>query len=158
MSPGNTRPPLRTGPSRGKAIALLLSLLLALVACAEADSATPGTSDCPEGLEPAVEYRLYFGLTDGGGTEISQEEWQWFLDRIITPRFPNGLTVLEAYGQWDPPTGDLVRQSTRVLVVGVPDSWEGDAWGLLGEITSEWENLFDGAVYHLVRDSCAGIR
>ena len=136
---------------------LLLSALLALAACGESSSTTARSIDCPEGLEPAVEYRLYFGLTDSGGGDIGQEEWQWFLDRVITPRFPNGLTVLEAYGQWQPPAGDPVRESTRVLVVGVPDSWEGDAWSLFGAITDVWKQLFDGVVYHLVQDSCAGI-
>ena len=149
--------PLERGFLLKPATFLLLAVLLALAACAGEDSGTPSPADCPEGLEPAVEYRLYFGLTDGGGSEISQEEWNWFLDRVITPRFPNGFTVLEAHGQWQPPTGDLVRESSRVLVVGVPNSWEGDAWGLISEITGEWEKLFDGVVYHLVQDSCAGI-
>jgi hypothetical protein len=45
---------------------------------------------------------LYFGLgpvapSDGGAAEA---RWRAFLDREVTPRFPDGLTVLEAYGQW----------------------------------------------------------
>lgn len=157
MAYRNTRPPAEKRRRLTLAASPLLAVLLAFVACSEAGSTASESRDCPEGLEPAVEYRLYFGLTDGSGSEIRGEEWQWFLDRVITPRFPNGFTILDAYGQWQPPAGELVRESTMVLVVGVPDSWEGDAWGLLGEITGEWKNLFDGVVYHLVRDSCAGL-
>ena len=99
----------------------------------------------------------FFGLTNGSGEAIAEGEWQDSLAAVITPRFPGGLTVLDAYGQWQPPAGDLHRESTRVLLVGVADSWEGDAWGLLAEIRDEWDRRHGGVVYHLVRDACAGI-
>jgi hypothetical protein len=49
-----------------------------------------------------VRSELYFGLgatdvSDGGVAEI---RWRSFLDREVTPRFPDGLSVFEAYGQW----------------------------------------------------------
>jgi hypothetical protein len=34
------------------------------------------------------------------GSLVSSEQWQQFLDRHITPRFPEGLTVIEASGQY----------------------------------------------------------
>ncbi len=130
----------------------LLALLLALASCVEFSS-----SECPAGLEPATGYRLFFGLSDISGKVIPEEEWQGFLDSVITPRFPDGLTILDAYGQWLPPSGDLHRETTRVLLVGVADSDERDTWRLLGEITAEWNRRFDGVVYHLVQEACAGI-
>ena len=139
-------------------VAALLPLLLALAACVDEDTNTSQMLQCPEGLEPATEYRLYFGLTDHAGKVIAQEDWQNFVDSVVTPRFPDGLTILNAYGQFQPPSGDLIRQPTRVLVVGVADSWEGDAWALLGEIRDEWARLHGGVVYHLVQEACAGIR
>ena len=135
----------------------ILPLLLALTACVDVETNTEGTLQCPEGLEPATEYRLYFGLTDSAGAEISQDQWQNFVDGAITPRFPDGLTILDAYGQFQPPGADLIREFSKVLVVGVPDSWEGDAWTLLGEVRDEWKQRHGGVVYHLVQEACAGV-
>ncbi len=62
---------------------------------------------------------LYFavGNEDGSGL-IDQTQWRQFLDREVTPRFPDGLTVLDGYGQWRFQRDDrLVRQRCKVLVV-----------------------------------------
>lgn len=61
----------------------------------QGDAAHPGAAHW-------LRSELYFGLgsadvTDGGVGEI---RWRSFLDREVTPRFPDGLTVFEAYGQW----------------------------------------------------------
>ena len=36
---------------------------------------------------------LYFGRDKNDGTQVSDEEWSKFLDEIVTPKFPDGLTV-----------------------------------------------------------------
>jgi hypothetical protein len=132
-------------------LAALLSLLLALASCMEIN-----TSECPAGLEPATEYRLFFGLSDISGQVIPEEEWKDFLDNVITPRFPDGLTILDVYGQSQPPSGGLRRESTKVLLVGVADSEGVDAWSLLDEITDDWRRRHSRVPYHLVQESCAG--
>src|SRR5580658_862505 len=45
---------------------------------------------------------LYFGVGsfDSPDDSVAEIRWQAFLDREVTPRFPDGLTVLDAYGQW----------------------------------------------------------
>ena len=139
------------------ALMALLPLSLVLVGCVDAETSTGGSDGCPDGLEPATEYRLFFGLTDSNGEVIAEEEWQDFLRDVITPRFPGGLTILDAHGQWQPPSGDLHRESTRVLLLGVSDNDEGDPWSLLSEITAEWGRRHSGVVYHIVQDACAGI-
>jgi hypothetical protein len=68
--------------------------------------------------DPMVETRLYFGLRIEGGGEVSDAQWREFLDSEITPRFPDGLTVLQAYGQWrDGLDGPIGREPSRVLVI-----------------------------------------
>ena len=42
-----------------------------------------------------------------GGGEVSEEEWRAFLETEVTPRFPDGLTVLTAYGQWRSRSGEV---------------------------------------------------
>ena len=43
---------------------------------------------------------LYFGMGRSDGSEISQDQWEAFVRDEITPRFPGGLTVVSARGQW----------------------------------------------------------
>ena len=59
---------------------------------------------------------MYFGLTRSTGM-VSETEWQAFLNENVTPRFPNGLTVLEADGQYRQSDGTIVRERSKVLVI-----------------------------------------
>ena len=43
---------------------------------------------------------LYFGLSKPAGGTVTEAEWQLFLNLVITPRFPTGLTVVAAEGQY----------------------------------------------------------
>ncbi|HEY1848319.1 MAG TPA: DUF3574 domain-containing protein, partial [Opitutaceae bacterium] len=46
-----------------------------------------------------------------------------FLDREVTPRFPDGLTVLDAYGQWQSKGArQPERLRTKVLIILCEDT------------------------------------
>lgn len=60
---------------------------------------------------------LLFGAAKPDGTEVSDADWLAFLDETVTPRFPDGLTVLDGRGQWRNARGEIVREATRVLLV-----------------------------------------
>ena len=54
-----------------------------------------------------VRSELYFGVGEETGPAdrpqaepISEARWRAFLDKEVTARFPDGLTVFDAYGQW----------------------------------------------------------
>jgi hypothetical protein len=59
---------------------------------------------------------LYFGLSRPAGT-IGETEWQTFLREEVTARFPQGLTVWEADGQWSRPDGTIARERAKVLLL-----------------------------------------
>lgn len=59
---------------------------------------------------------LYFGLARPAGM-VSETEWQAFLSNEVTPRFPDGLTVWEADGQWRRPYGSIGRERAKVLLI-----------------------------------------
>ncbi len=40
-----------------------------------------------------------------------------FLDAEVTPRFPDGLTVLDGAGRWRAPDGRLTQERSKVVVV-----------------------------------------
>jgi len=90
----------------------LLALLVALpaVGCVQHHAAAPaatapalsGDAQHPASAQGWAETDLYFGLGPADHPEqgVSEAEWRAFLDREVTPRFPSGLSVIDAYGQW----------------------------------------------------------
>jgi hypothetical protein len=61
---------------------------------------------------------LIFGQSRPGGGTVSEAEWNAFLAEFVTPRLPEGFTVLDGYGQWrDRTTGVVTREASRILVV-----------------------------------------
>ena len=63
---------------------------------------------------------LYFGLSRADGPDISDEEFQGFLDSVVTPRFPDGLTLLTGDGQFRGSSGIVVRERSKLLILFYP--------------------------------------
>ena len=79
--------------------------------------------DCGGGASaPQVRTTLYFGLSRAKGPAVNELEWQLFLRDEVTRRFPDGLTVWEATGQWRSPTGTIDREQSKVLLLVHPDT------------------------------------
>ena len=72
--------------------------------------------DCG-GSASQVRTTLYFGLSRPKGPAVSELEWQLFLRDEVTGRFPDGLTVWEATGQWRTPAGSIDREQSKVLLL-----------------------------------------
>ena len=66
-----------------------------------------------------MEYRLFFGRSTADG-QVSDADWGAFLARQVTSRFPEGLTVLNAYGQWQRNSGELLREQSKVVLILTP--------------------------------------
>lgn len=99
-----------------------------LAACQSAPRPEAKTVSVAAPVAPApapevwVKTELYFGLApaeaEGLGLAAAEGTWRSFLDEEVTPRFPDGLTVLDAYGQWRAGEQDTVeRVRSRVLVI-----------------------------------------
>ena len=84
----------------------------------------PPSTECGTGAEPAAEYRLYFGRSTGGAETVTDDAWQSFLTDEITPRFPTGLTVLDATGQWLSGRGQILRERSKLVILLAPDTPE----------------------------------
>jgi len=59
---------------------------------------------------------LYFGLSKPNGV-VTEEEFQNFINTEVTPRFPNGLTLLSGKGQFRETTGILTKEGTKLLIL-----------------------------------------
>lgn len=74
-----------------------------------------------------VETHLYFGLgaADSPDQGIGEKRWREFLDREVTHRFPDGLSVADVYGQWQG-KGQTApeRLRSKVLIIDHPDTTE----------------------------------
>jgi hypothetical protein len=95
----------------------VLAGVLALGACAQSPA-----GGCTPPLKPALEIDLYFGRDKPDGGEVSDAEWAAFVADSVTPRFPDGLSVLNVEGQHRDPSGRIVRERTKLLVVVVFDA------------------------------------
>jgi hypothetical protein len=77
----------------------------------------PQTSTSNPSEKILTKDELYFGLSKPGGKTVSEVEWQLFLNRVITPRFQSGLTVIDAYGQYLNSSGKLAREKTKLVIL-----------------------------------------
>jgi hypothetical protein len=77
--------------------------------------------ECGVSSTPQVRTTLYFGLARPKGA-VTELEWQIFLRDEVTRRFPEGLTVWEAEGQWRTPTGSIDHEQSKVLLLVHPDA------------------------------------
>ena len=71
-------------------------------------------------ISPSEKYirtELYFGLSKRDGTEVTSEEWKRFVDEEVTPRFPDGLTVVDAAGQFRMSSGEIAHEKSRMLIL-----------------------------------------
>jgi hypothetical protein len=93
--------------------AAVVALALAAASCTVLPRCGPGSAD-------AVQDALYFGTTGPDGP-VTDDVWAAFLAQTVTPRFPQGLTVIRASGQWRGADGSIGREPAYVLQVVHPD-------------------------------------
>jgi len=111
---------------------------------------------CTTPLKPALEIDLYFGRDKQGGGEVSEAEWAAFLADTVTPRFPDGLSVLNVEGQTREPSGRIVRERTKLMVVVVFDAPAHQ--GKVREIIEAYNTRFgQHGVFRSEQPVCAGL-
>jgi hypothetical protein len=61
---------------------------------------------------------LMFGRKIVDRIAVTEDEWADFVDQEITPRFPDGLTIFSAAGQWrDRVTNKIVREPSKIVLI-----------------------------------------
>jgi len=66
-----------------------------------------------------VRTELFFGTAKPIGA-VTEQEFNTFLDEVVTPLFPDGLTVLKADGQFRGADGVTIKEDSFVLVLLYP--------------------------------------
>lgn len=70
-----------------------------------------------------IETRLFFGTErPDGGPAVTDRQFLAFVDREVTPSFPDGLTIQEGRGQWRDSHGVIERERSYELILLYPAS------------------------------------
>jgi hypothetical protein len=122
--------------------------LVALVAGFNAARAQPGLQ-CSGAQKSWVVAELLFSRD-----RVNETRWSQFLADEITPRFPDGLTVYDAKGQWRAPGSDkIAKQRSKVVMIAMPPGADGDA--RLQQIVEAYKVRFkQQSVGLIVRPAC----
>jgi hypothetical protein len=101
----------------------IAAVFLAGMIAAVSGCAAPQTPACTPALGHAmVVFSLYFGRSIPARRDLTEQEWQAFLDDTVTANLPNGYTVFDAAGAWmNPMTRKTIREASKVIVVAMPD-------------------------------------
>jgi len=134
-----------------------LALAVALSGCAAMGapgSSSSSSSNCGPGGQPETVAELVFGRNIGNSLGVQEADWNRFLDEEVTPRFPDGLTVMSASGQWrDTEHGNIVQEPSKVLVIVLGDEVRDRP--RVAEIASAYKRRFQQqGVLTMLRPAC----
>ncbi len=86
---------------------------------------------------------LIFGLSGPEGSAIREAEWQAFVDDHITPRFGQGLTIIDTDGQWMMQSGVMTKEDSRTVLLLYDAASAKEADASIEAIKDEYKELFD---------------
>lgn len=131
--------------------ALCAILLAATATLAGAQSPAPS---CYGTQQPKMIAELLFGRDIGNHVGVSETAWAGFVAREMTPRFPDGLTITDALGQWrDRDTGRIVREPSKHVEIVLPGNTDDET--RLDAIVAAYKREFrQQSVGVIVRPAC----
>jgi hypothetical protein len=95
---------------------LLAGIVMLLAAGAQAQPVA-----CAEPFKAMLRAEIYFGRNIGGQVGVSESQWAAFVRRELAPRFPDGLTAIDSKGQWRDPSGAIMREPSKVVIIVMAD-------------------------------------
>lgn len=108
---------------------------------------------CPAGQQAQRTAQLFFGRNIGGKPGVSEADFQTFIDQEVTPKFPDGLTVMDGGGQWRGDENKLIREASKVLLIVLPK--RGDASARIEAVRNAYKTRFhQDSVLLITQSSC----
>lgn len=102
-----------------------------------------GTPNPCDVTMPGADGELYTRTELYFGAPPTDQDWKGFLDREVTPRFPEGLTVVNGYGQYQLADGTISTEDSIVLILFYPVDATGHTSQLIDEIREAYKQQFD---------------
>jgi len=112
------------------------------------------TRTCHGALQAKQVAELMFGRDIGSRVGVSESAWSGFVAREITPRFPDGLTITDAIGQWrNRASGVIVREPSKHVEIVLPGHADDEA--RLDAVVAAYKRQFhQQSVGLILRDAC----
>jgi Protein of unknown function (DUF3574) len=106
------------------------------------------------GAESFVRTELFFGLSRPGGV-VSEAEFKTFVDARVTPRFPDGLTLISGIGQFREASQAITVEGSKLLILLYPKQ-DAEANRKIEQIRSDYKQTFQQqSVLRADEASCA---
>lgn len=119
---------------------IVAGLLVAGACAGPPGPVAPVPAACAVGDTALVRDVVYFGRNRPDGGTVSDAEWGEFLDAVVTPKFPNGFTVVEGTGQWKGQSGLVERE--RSAIVTVLHTGSAADRGAVADVAEEYKRRF----------------
>jgi hypothetical protein len=139
-----------------KAGTLIPSMVVVCLNLATAPPVVAQTAEpsCSGALHPRLVAELLFGRDVGRRIGVSESAWSRFVARELTPRFPDGLTVTDAIGQWrDAASGQIVREPAKKVEIVMPGSGD-DQTRLAAAVKAYKKEFHQRSVGVIVQPAC----
>lgn len=94
--------------------AICVAVGLAVSGC----QTTPPKPVCPLGQAELRTAQLF--LVAKAPAKLNDTELRRFVDQEVTPRFPDGVTVVDGGGQWKGDENQLIREAAKVVLIVLP--------------------------------------
>jgi uncharacterized protein DUF3574 len=128
---------------RGAAVAagLVLSMALPVLLIAPAAVAIEPIA-CDSTMRAQQVAQLLFGRNVADQIRVTEVEWSDFVAREVSPRFPDGFTVLDATGQWrDSRRGTIIHEGSKLIEIVLPG--RSDDKPKIDAIAEAYKNRFE---------------
>ncbi|WP_329351403.1 DUF3574 domain-containing protein [Streptomyces sp. NBC_01261] len=129
--------------TRNRAALATVGLLLAAATPTAYASLDAETAPVPTRGTPYVETQLFFGTErPDGGPAVTDRQFMAFVDKEVTPDFPNGLTVQNGRGQWRDANGTIEKERSYELILLYPVTAAGANDRKIEEVRRAYEKAF----------------
>lgn len=118
---------------RALGAAILLLGPLALAGCMSAPKQA-----CPAGQSQLRTAQLFLGARPPA--RLRDADLRKFVDTEVTPRFPEGVTVVDGGGQWRGDENRLIREAAKVVTIVLPE--KGDPMGRIEAVRAAYRAKF----------------
>jgi uncharacterized protein DUF3574 len=129
---------MRVFPVRVWLVSAGLSVMLA--GCSMLPQTRVAAIPCPDGGRKATAELVFGRVAQDGTGGVSEAEFARFLDGEVSPRFPEGLTVIDAEGHWTAPAGAGIRDPAKLVMIVLPG--DKDDSGKLQAVRVAYEKRF----------------
>ncbi|MFE0253512.1 DUF3574 domain-containing protein [Streptomyces sp. NPDC059010] len=129
--------------TRTRAVLAAVGLMLTVAAPTAYASLDTDAASVRQRGEPYVETQLFFGTArPDGGPAVTDAQFMAFVDKEVTPDFPDGLTIQTGRGQWRDVSGTIEKERSYELILLYPQTQAKSSDRKIEEIRRDYEKAF----------------